>query len=222
MGPPGASDSPAAGAAPVLRWVNQPNDPSSVVLVMHGGAVDGWQYVTWRSHSVLRLLPVARQIATTSKGAIAVARLRFAVRGWNGMAASPLGDARWALEQLRARYPGARIGLVGHSMGGRVALHLGADPDVVTLVGLAPWIDRADGPLGGPGLRALLIHGTRDRLTSPAASAAMVRQLTSRGVDAAYLPIVGEGHAFLRHPLRVQRQVARWLVEALRAGDPAR
>ena len=41
---------------------------------------------------------------------------------------------------VRMAYPGVPIALVGHSMGGRVALHLAGEADVVVVAALAPWI----------------------------------------------------------------------------------
>src|SRR6476660_972596 len=95
---------------------------------------------------------------------MAVARLRFRVRGWNADA-MPVEDARWALDQVRTAYPGVPVALVGHSLGGRVALSVGDDPDVRLVVGLAPWVVPGD-PLPGAVARTGLIHGDRDVICS--------------------------------------------------------
>ena len=55
---------------------------------------------------------------------------------------APSPDTRLALEQIAAKYPGVPIGLLGHSMGGRVALHLADDERVSAIVALAPWVER--------------------------------------------------------------------------------
>lgn len=204
---------------PDLRWTTRPAGAEAVVLVLHGGADQSRRENEWWHLPVLRLLPVANAVARAGRGRVAVARLRFAIRGWNGPEASPLPDARWALEQIRAAYPGLPIGIVGHSMGGRVALHVAADPDVRAIVGLGSWVERDDVAHGGPGLSALLIHGDRDRITAPRGSARMARDLARLGVDASYEEIAGEGHAFLRHPLRLHRRVAGWLSGRLLAAD---
>ena len=85
---------------------------------------------------------------------LAVARLRYRVRGWNGADAAPVADAHWALDQLTARFPGVPIALVGHSMGGRAALYAAGHPAVRAVVGLAPWIEPGDTERTIDGLRA--------------------------------------------------------------------
>ena len=98
-------------------------------------------------------------------------------------------DARWALDVVRREQPGLPIALVGHSMGGRVALRLAGDDGVTALVGLAPWVHASDEPHGGPGLSALLLHGSLDRTTDPRATEQMAAQLRARGADATYRPV---------------------------------
>jgi pimeloyl-ACP methyl ester carboxylesterase len=204
---------------PDLRWTTRPEDAEAVVLVLHGGAAKGLRANQWWHLPVLPLLPVANAIARAGRGRLAVARLRFAVRGWNGAGDSAVADARWGLEQVRAAYPGLPIGVVGHSMGGRVTLRVAADPGVRAIVGLASWVEWADRAHGAPGLSALLLHGDRDRITPPKGSRHMARELTRLGVDAEYVEIPGEGHAFLRHPSEVDRRAADWLVERLVDAD---
>ena len=95
-----------------LVWDAQPAGATAVALVMHGGAVEGLEPNRTWSHNVARLVPFARALRRVP-GPLAVARLRFRVRGWNGDA-MPVEDARWALAQVRAAYPGVPIALVGH------------------------------------------------------------------------------------------------------------
>ena len=126
-----------------LAWDAQPADAGAVAVVLHGGAVDGREPNLPWSHNVARLVPFARSLRSVP-GPLAVARVRFRYRGWNGDEQAPLVDARWALEQVRAAYPDRPVAVVGHSMGGRVALHLGDEPDVRLVVALAPWIEPGD------------------------------------------------------------------------------
>ncbi len=198
---------------PDLRWTTRPASAEAVVLVLHGGASRSRRENQWWSLPVLRLLPVANAVARAGRGRVAVARLRFAIRGWNGAEESPVADARWALDQVRAAYPGLPIGVVGHSMGGRVAIRVAGDPDVVAIVGLASWVEREDVATGSTGRSALLLHGDRDRITAPYGSVHMARAMTRLGVDAEYAEVPGEGHAFLRHPVDVDRRAAEWVVE---------
>ena len=119
------------------------------------------------------------------------------VRGWNG-ATPPVADARAALDQLAAAYPGVPIALVGHSMGGRVALALADDPRVVEVVGLAPWVAGSDGIQVHENQQLLLIHGVSDRMTSAQASRRVVETLQDRGLTASFVGLRSADHAMLR------------------------
>ena len=188
---------PHPGRMPLasLAWDAQPARAGVVVLMLHGGAVDGRQPNRVWSHNVIRMLPFARSLAKGS-GPIAVARLRMRYRGWNGEEASPLLDTRWALQQLREAYPGRPIALVGHSMGGRVALHLGDEPDVRLVLGLSPWIAKGD-PRPGPGRRTVLIHGDRDVICPLWGSRHTVDEMLAQGREAALIRVARSDHAML-------------------------
>jgi dienelactone hydrolase len=144
------------------------------------------------------MVPIARHLAAAGAPAgLAVWRLRFRYRGWNKDAAHPVADARWAVEELRARHGGVPIVLVGHSMGGRAALRTAGEPGVVGVVGLAPWI-----PAGEPAeqlarRRLLVIHGTRDRVTSAKASRRLVDTVRDAATDATFVGVRRSGHGML-------------------------
>jgi pimeloyl-ACP methyl ester carboxylesterase len=144
-----------------------------------------------------------------------VVRLKNAVFGWNGDETSPVHDARWALEQIRGAYPDRPVALVGHSMGGRTALHLADEDGVRVLVGLAPWVHPSDEPRGGAGLRALLLHGDLDRTTDPRASEGMALAMRDRGVDATYRPVRRSGHAMVLRAGLWHEATARFVRDAL-------
>lgn len=171
-----------------------------MVLVLHGGREASTDAVRSRQLAVLRMIPVARRIDAVGAGRLVVARLRYAVRGWNGELRSPVGDTEWALDQLASRYPGLPVGMVGHSMGGRTALRAGGHPAVRSVVGLAAWLPREEPLEQLAGRRVLLVHGNRDRMTSANGSAATVSRLRAAGVAASYVEIDGERHAMLRRP----------------------
>jgi len=205
------------GAARLL-WPTPLEQPRAVVLVLHGGKSRSRERVRAWQGAVLRMVPFARAVAVRGEGAVAVAALRYAVRGWNGAAASPLGDARLALDQISAQHPGVPIGLLGHSMGGRVALHLADDERVTAIAALAPWVEPRDRPRWHHGLHVLFMHGARDRMTTPRASRAMADAMAALGADVTYEAIPGEGHAMLQAANRWHAESADFLVHHLLPG----
>lgn len=182
---------------PSLSWDASPADAKVVALVMHGGAAAGRETNHAWSHNVARLVPFAWSLVHRVPGPIAVSRLRFGVRGWNGTERSPVADALWALGEIRERYPERPVVVVGHSMGGRTALHIADEPDVELLVGLAAWVDPSD-PLPANGVRSVFIHSDRDRVTSIAGPRRAVERLRGDGRDASLIRVAESDHAMLR------------------------
>jgi dienelactone hydrolase len=195
-----------------LKWTHEASSARGVVVVLHGGKSQSRVPASWWNLPVLRMVPFARAVAAEDDQ-LSVAMLKYAVRGWNGSDASPVADAENALEQVGARYPGVPIGLLGHSMGGRVALRLAGDPRVSAIVALAPWVERTDVASSHPGLRALVMHGTRDRITSPRNAKAMAEAMAALGADVAWRPVEGETHSMLRQAGLWHRESARFLAE---------
>ena len=195
-----------------------PTAPRGVVLVLHGGGEKGFGPMPWWEGPVLRMWPFAKAIERRAGDRLAVVRLKNRYFGWNGAEQTPLTDARWALERLRERYAGLPVALVGHSMGGRVATHLAAEPDVTTLVGLAPWVEAGDPRPGRPGLRVLLMHGVDDRTTDPARTVRLGEELRAKGADVTWRPVEDEGHSMLRHAPTWHREVAEFVTGSLLGG----
>ncbi len=93
------------------------------------------------------------------EGRLAVVRLRFAVRGWNASAPAPCGTPQrhWTTSLRATR--ACRVALVGHSMGGRVALMLARDP--------RPATRDPRSATRGSGPSSAWRRGSSERTTSP-------------------------------------------------------
>ncbi len=180
--------------------VSAPAGPvRAAALVLHGGRAKGMGPVTARQLAVVRMSPFATALRRAGdEHGLAVARLRYRVRGWNGAQRSPVPDVEWALGQLASRFPEASVALIGHSMGGRAAIYAAAHPSVHAVVGLAPWIEAGDPYDQVAGRHVLVAHGDRDRMTSARASAAWTRQAGRVAASAGYVSVHRERHAMLR------------------------
>ncbi len=173
---------------------------SALVVVVHGGRSASTEPTTAAQPAVLRMAPVAGAIRRAVRGSgAAVSRPRLAVRGWNGAQASPVGDLTRLLEQIPAQFGRVPVVLIGHSMGARAALRVAGHPLVTAVGGLAPWLppDEPTGQLAG--LRILLVHGSADRVTSPAGTWAYARRAAAvPAAQVAAIEMRGGEHAMLR------------------------
>jgi alpha-beta hydrolase superfamily lysophospholipase len=200
-----------------------------VALVLHGGRSQSTAAVRSRQLAVLRMLPFARALARAgARDGLAVARLRFAVRGWNGELRSPVADVEHALDELARRYPGVPCVLVGHSMGGRAALYAAGYPSVAGVVALAPWLERGDPVAQLAGRRVLIAHGTLDRTTSARGSADYAAAARAAGATVTYVGVSAESHAMLRRAVVWHRLATGYVMGVLfgvrpggRSRDPA-
>lgn len=186
-----------------------------IVLALHGGAPRSTVPTPRFDPGYLRLVLAARAIHGRTGGHLKVALLRNAVRGWNGAAGSPILDAEWALDRLVATYPGLPIGLLGHSLGGRLAFAVVTRPEVRSVVSLAPWMsDAYDGHdfLGKP---TLVVHGSIDTVTDAEASEDLVRRIQQAGGDARFESVSGS-HPLMWRGGRVHSMAARFLTRTLR------
>ncbi|GIH25092.1 alpha/beta hydrolase [Acrocarpospora phusangensis] len=185
---------------PVVEVTPARGEVKGVALVLHGGQEVGHGPTSGRQLAVLRMLPFAW--ALTRAGAhrgLAVWRVRYRVRGWNGSEASPVADVNEILARLRNTYDVPVI-LVGHSMGGRTALRVAGNPNVAGVAALAPWVPAGEPVAQLAGRHVLFVHGTADRTTTLAATRAYAERARQVAADVRMIDIPGEGHAMLRHP----------------------
>lgn len=179
---------------------------TSAILVLHGGREHSRQPTSSHQLAVLRMLDMYVGLRRQSTGA-AVYLLRHRVRGWNPdgtgrIDPDPVVDARWALDQITDRHGDLPIGLLGHSMGGRTAFAVAADPRVVGLCGLAPWLPPGEPLVEARGdQRFVIAHGTSDRMTSAPASLLYAERLRASGAQVARFELEGAGHSLLDRPL---------------------
>jgi pimeloyl-ACP methyl ester carboxylesterase len=171
--------------------------PRGVVVVAHGGEEVSTEPTRATQLAVLRMVPIARAIRRALPGGkILVLRPRFTVRGWNGAAASPVGDLLALLDGIRTR-DGVPVMLVGHSMGARAALRAAAHPSVCAVAALAPWVPPGEPVTQLAGRRVLLAHGDRDKITRPRDTWAFVERAREVTEVTAIEVTAGE-HAMLR------------------------
>jgi len=187
---------------PRLSIAGDGSSAEAVVLLLHGGTSESTDAVRAFDPSLLRMFPFGRSVLRAGRRRIVLATLRYAVRGWNGELESPLQDARWALDQIAERFAGLPIGLIGHSMGGRVALRVadhraGRAGGVSSVAALAPWFPPGEPIPQMSHQRLLLAHGTADRITDPGQTFELAENLAAEGVDVELVRFPGARHSML-------------------------
>jgi pimeloyl-ACP methyl ester carboxylesterase len=187
----------------------------AVVLVLHGGQEVSKHPATLWYPAYWRMVPFARDLSRAP--GLAVWQLCNTYRGWNAPDLDPVHDARRALEEIRRTYPDVPVALVGHSMGGRVALRVADDPGVVGVCVLAPWTPEGEPVTQLADRTVLIAHGDRDRTTDPALSytyAERAKKVTDR---VARFDVRGETHALLFRYREWTRLVRRFTLGVLGA-----
>lgn len=181
---------------------------TAVALLLHGGKEHSFERSDRMHPAALRMLPFARALHRQgARHGVAVWSLKYRVRGWNAPERSPVQDARWALEEVRRQHGDVPVVLVGHSMGGRAAVHVLDDASVIAMAALAPWLP--DEPVDGARDRDVLVaHATVDTTTSPKLSLAWADRARSVARSVAYVSVRRSGHSLLRrHRLWTQLTV---------------
>lgn len=202
-----------ATPAPILRWTARPSARRTerVVLLLHGRAGADREAPRALNGVVLVLRPFAWAIRRAGRGRVAVARVIYPERGWRGE--DRVRDGLAALAIARERYPDVPIAVLGHSMGGRVALRLASEPDVDRVATFGVWAEHEDVPRwrAHPGLQMLMVHGDQDRITDPEGSLVAAARFGELGADVELVSAPGEGHALLGTPRHWHRLFAAWL-----------
>ncbi|MCW2819148.1 MAG: alpha/beta fold hydrolase [Marmoricola sp.] len=200
-----------------------PGAPAGVVLMLHGGAeTPGKIPVTPLYPGYLRVRLLQRSV----RDALGQAGLAtWLVRNrWTSWAAptehdegAPVADGRAGLEAVRAAYGGVPVVLVGHSMGARTALRLADHPQVVGLVGLAPWFPASEpvGPLRDRHL-AVAVNGA-DTEVSPREARVFVERVGGLARSAEFRRIGDQGPGLLAHGMGFHpRRWSEFVVEQAR------
>lgn len=185
---------------PWLRLHRPAGDVQALALVLHGGAEESLLAAhPWRLPA-LRMLPFVDRLRSDGAAyGVAVGRVGYRYRGWNAPHEHPIADTRWALEEARRLIGGSvPTVLVGHSMGGRTVVRVADDPDVHGVVALAPWLPRDEPVAALAGRELLILHGNKDRTTSPRLSYRFGVQAQQVARRVCCIELEGAGHAMLR------------------------
>ena len=177
-------------------------NPRGLVLMLHGGAETNLEPVGERSRPWLRSRVMMAQLRRPFHAAgLDVWLLRYRFVGWNAGPAShpsPVEDARWALDQVRAAHGHLPVVLLGHSMGARTSATVADDADVRGVVGVAPWFPPGH-PVGAlAGRRLVAAHGRADRVTNFRATQDYVRRAEPLATSAEFVDMGDLDHYLLK------------------------
>jgi dienelactone hydrolase len=195
---------------PHLELPARTTPPRAAILVLHGGKAESRDPVQANQLTVRRMQPFARDLARLGDD-LAVAQLRYRIRGWNTTGDDALADVATALDALDARYGAVPIVVVGHSMGGRAALRSAGHATVTGVVALAPWLPGAEPVEQLAGRDVVVLHGTRDMTTSPGASALFVARAAPLARRALCLHVPCSGHGMVLRAATWQRMTAAFV-----------
>lgn len=171
--------------------------PRALILLLHGGKQHSRQPVDSHSASWRRMASLQRAITPRAHEAgVSTWLLRFEQRGWN--VGAPVADARRALDEVRRELGDLPVALLGHSMGGRAAVHVADDPSVAGVVALAPWWSPDDPVRTLAGKPVVAAHGRTDKITSYRMTAAFLERARGTASSAELVDMGRVGHYLLR------------------------
>lgn len=203
--PDDAPIAPGLALAPSVHVIPAEGTTRAAVLVLHGGQDRSTEPVRPSQLAVLRLVPFQRSIARAARGdGVASWLLRYRHRGWNadgaGGGIDAVADVLWALDEIRRTHGDIPVVLIGHSMGGRSANRAAGHPSVVGVCALAPWLPESEPVEQLAGRSLVILHGDRDRWTSPAETLAFAVRARRVADRVARFVLPGSGHFMLRRP----------------------
>ena len=206
----------SGGPKPRLRLSRPPSEPHALVLLLHGGAENSLLRASPWQVAALRMLPLSWRIARRGRAqGVVVGRVGYRYRGWNAPHEHPVVDARWALDEARRRLgESLPVVLVGHSMGGRTAVHVADDRDVRAVVALAPWLPRDEPVEALAGRSLMIVHGERDRTTNPKLSYRFAAH-TRPDTTVCCIALPRSGHAMLRRARTWHRLASAYALAAV-------
>ncbi|MBP0451517.1 alpha/beta hydrolase [Kitasatospora sp. RG8] len=187
-----------------------PERPAAAVLVLHGGEEHNLSRPGPLNLPGLRMYGFLRALRHETTGAgVAIGTVRYRHRGWNGERADAARDTTAALGDLAEELGHVPTVLVGHSMGGRAALRAAGHPNVTGVIALAPWCPPEDPCEQLAGRDVLMLHGDRDKVTSPAETLGFATRGRAAGARVCGYTVTGSGHALLQRIGDWHRATAR-------------
>ncbi|WP_329454416.1 alpha/beta hydrolase [Streptomyces sp. NBC_01497] len=209
-----------APVRPALVLERTETRPRAAVLVLHGGSADGEAPPRRLNVAAARMWPVTHGLLRATEGlGVVVGRVRYRCRGWNGGRADAARDTLRALDELGLLLGRLPVVLVGHSMGGRAALHAAGHDLVGGVVALAPWCPPQDPVMQLAGRQAVLLHGERDRVTDPRQSVEFTARARRAGARAGTVLVARGEHSMLRRAVTWQSLTTRTVAAFLGVGS---
>lgn len=228
------------------RPVGTGDTAQGVVLLLPGGRPEStrapYPLVTAAAH-----WPLARALVRAGREESLICHtVRYRCRGWNGAAAHPADDARWAADEVVRRYGDVPLCLVGTDIGGRAALRAADHPAVQSVVAIAPWLPAEPPPGRAPvppppgdggaapdadphagrepvsqlrDRQVLLVHGTDDRRCDPDLSFRLAVRAREVTPDVCRFEAHTDGHHLRQHRPEVRALVADFVLGSLCGRD---